>query len=323
LPPSIQSIVDNVESWTIKLKNLVPFSKIAVETVRFDIQAIEDQNISGKEYQQGTLYGYEVKEYLLHTYGHKCQYCNGLSNDNILEVEHKVSKANGGTDRIKNLTLSCKTCNNLKGSLNLEDWLIKLKKSKSALNKKRAKNIKAIIKNGSKPVFYKDTVRVNSSRKAIYRMLSKYTNNLEVSTGGVTKYNRINRSLPKEHYYDALCVGKSTPTSFIIPKNFKVLNIASVGRGRRKRTNVNASGFPISYLPRKKIFFGYKTGDIVKAVVPKGKNKGTWIGKASTRSTGSFLITMANGIKKDGVNYKYCSLIQLADGYNYSLVNLI
>lgn len=319
LPPSIQSVVDNVESLTKKLSGLIPIKSIKVETVRFDIQAMENPDISGVEYQQGSLYGYEVKEYLLHLNEHTCQYCKGLSNDNILEVEHIISKANGGTNKLSNLTLACKACNSLKGSLNLDTWLLKLKKSKSKVNMERVKNIELIIKNKGKPIFYKDAAKVNSSRNAILRMLERYTDDLEVSSGGVTKFNRINKNLPKEHYYDALCVG-SVADNFIFPKDLRPLNIVATGRGKRSRTNVNSSGFPVSYLTRKKIHFGYKTGDIIKAVVPKGKKKGTWIGKVAVRKTGSFKVTLASGLVIDGVNHKYMKLVQLADGYNYSYI---
>lgn len=319
LPPSIQSIVDNIESWTIKLSNLIPISSIKVETVRFDIQKMENPDISGIEYQQGSLYGYEVKEYLLHSYGHTCQYCKGLSSDKVLEVEHMVSKSNGGTNRLANLTLSCKTCNDLKGPLNLDDWLTKLKKSKSQINTTRAGSIEDIINNKGRPVIYTDAARVNSSRNAVIKVLSRYTDNLEISSGGVTKFNRINKNLPKEHYYDALCVGK-VPEKFVFPKSLRALNIVATGRGSRARTNINRFGFPASYLTRQKIHFGYKTGDIVKAIVPKGKNKGTWIGKVAIRKTGSFKITLGSGTVIDGVNHKYLQLVQLADGYNYSYI---
>ena len=52
--------------------------------------------LSGAEYQQGTLYGYEVREYLLEKWGHRCVYCG--TEDVPLEVEHIVPKSKGGSD---------------------------------------------------------------------------------------------------------------------------------------------------------------------------------------------------------------------------------
>jgi hypothetical protein len=48
-----------------KLIKLAPIGSIAQELVRFDLQQLENPEISGIEYQQGTLLGYEVREYLL------------------------------------------------------------------------------------------------------------------------------------------------------------------------------------------------------------------------------------------------------------------
>ena len=45
------------------------------ELVKFDLQRMENPDISSVEYQQGTLYGYEVRQYLLEKWGRKCVYC--------------------------------------------------------------------------------------------------------------------------------------------------------------------------------------------------------------------------------------------------------
>jgi 5-methylcytosine-specific restriction endonuclease McrA len=62
--------------------------------VRFDLQQLENPEISGIEYQQGTLLGYEVREYLLDAWDRKCAYC-GIK-DTPLQVEHIHPKAKGG-----------------------------------------------------------------------------------------------------------------------------------------------------------------------------------------------------------------------------------
>jgi 5-methylcytosine-specific restriction endonuclease McrA len=66
--------------------------------VRFDLQKIENLELSGVEYQQGTLSGYEARQYLLQKWGHACAYC-GVQNV-PLEVEHIHPKAKGGTNRV-------------------------------------------------------------------------------------------------------------------------------------------------------------------------------------------------------------------------------
>ncbi|WP_236881156.1 RNA-guided endonuclease IscB, partial [Clostridioides difficile] len=163
LPPSIQSIVDNIKNFIIKLKKLCYIKTIYIETVRFDTQLMLNPSIEGVDYQQGTLLGYEIREYLLYTYGHTCQYCKGLTNDHQLEIEHKYPKSRGGSNSIRNLTLACRTCNQEKGNNTLDEWLQSLSKSK--LDKERVKNINSILKT-NKPVNLKDIAKVNSSRNA-------------------------------------------------------------------------------------------------------------------------------------------------------------
>ncbi|SVD52598.1 uncharacterized protein METZ01_LOCUS405452, partial [marine metagenome] len=63
---------------------------------------------------------------------------------------------------------------------------------------------------------------------------------------------------------------------------------------------------------------GFQTGDMVKATIPKGKYQGTHIGRlASVRARGNFSIKAKSGMVSS--NYKYCEVIQHADGYNYTI----
>jgi len=63
---------------------------------------------------------------------------------------------------------------------------------------------------------------------------------------------------------------------------------------------------------------GFQTDDVVKAVVPKGKYQGTHIGRlASVRARGDFSVKTKSEMVRS--NYKYCQVIQHADGYNYTI----
>ena len=61
LPPSLMSRVHNIKTWVNRLRKLCPVKAISMELVRFDTQKMEKPEISGVEYQQGTLQGYEVR----------------------------------------------------------------------------------------------------------------------------------------------------------------------------------------------------------------------------------------------------------------------
>ena len=119
-PPTIKAKADCVVNWVTKLSKLCPVSAISVETVRFDTQKLQNPEITGVEYQQGELLGYEIREYLLTKYGHVCQYCKGESKDPVLEIDHIYPKSRGGSNRVGNLTLACHTCNQEKDNLTVE-----------------------------------------------------------------------------------------------------------------------------------------------------------------------------------------------------------
>ena len=82
--------------------------------MRFDTHALQNPEITGVEYQQGELMGYEVREYVLEKWKRHCAYC-GKANV-PLEIEHLTPRSRGGSDRVSNLTLACTPCNQKKGN---------------------------------------------------------------------------------------------------------------------------------------------------------------------------------------------------------------
>lgn len=72
LPLSVKSIRDNIIHTVGQLTKLFNITACSFETVRFDARLMDDPDVEGKEYQHGTLFGYELREYLLDRYGHVC-----------------------------------------------------------------------------------------------------------------------------------------------------------------------------------------------------------------------------------------------------------
>ncbi|WP_319025883.1 HNH endonuclease, partial [Acidithiobacillus caldus] len=66
--------------------------------MRFDTQALQNPEIAGSEYQQGTLAGYEVREYLLEKWGRECAYCGAKNTP--LEIDHIHPRSKGGSNRV-------------------------------------------------------------------------------------------------------------------------------------------------------------------------------------------------------------------------------
>jgi len=301
LPPSLQSRIANVLTWVARLSRLCRITNISLELVRFDMQLMENPEISGIEYQQGTLAGYEVREYLLEKWRRKCTYCG---KENIpLQIEHIVSRAKGGSHRVSNLCLSCKKCNTAKGTRDIKDFL-----------KKKPDLLKKILSQAKAPL--KDAAAVNTTCCELFRRLQDTGLPIECGSGGLTKFNRTTRSFPKTHWLDAACVGKSTPehieTCGVVP-----LAITAYGHGRRQMCLMDKYGFPRTS-PKKKGTHGFRTGDIVKAVVPSHlKHAGIHVGRLSAKASGSFTIATGSGTVTD-IGSRYCQKLQQADGYGYS-----
>jgi 5-methylcytosine-specific restriction endonuclease McrA len=301
LPPSLESRIGNIVTWAERLRKLAPVTSLSQELVRFDLQQMENPEISGIEYQQGTLAGYEVREYLLEKWGRKCAYCD--EENTPLQIDHIHAKASGGSNRISNLTLACGPCNQKKDSLDIEVFL-----------KSKPKILKRILAQAKRPL--KDAAAVNATRWELYNRLTATGLPVEIGSGGRTKFNRTQQHLPKSHWIDAACVGLSGE-QVVMPAGVCVFGIKAMGRGSYQRTRVNASGFPRGYLSRQKQYLGFQTGDIVIADVPKGKKSGVHAGRVAIRMSGSFNIQTADGVVQ-GISHRHCRVIQRGDGYNYS-----
>lgn len=300
LPPSLISRVDNILTWVKRLLKLSPVTTISTELVRFDTQLMQNPEICGIEYQQGQLAGYELREYMLEKWHRKCAYC-GVT-DTQLEIEHIIAKSKGGSNRVSNLTLSCTKCNQKKCCKPIEQFL-----------KKKPDLLKSILAQAKRPLA--DTAAVNATRWKLFNSLKELGLPVETGTGGRTKYNRCRQSLDKTHWLDAANVGASTPESLRILVS-KPLIIKATGHGNRQMCGTNAFGFPIRHRSNIKKHFGFQTGDIVKAIVTKGKKIGSYVGRILCRATGSFDITTTTG-RVAGISHKYCSFIHRSDGYGY------
>lgn len=299
LPPSLQHRVDTTINWVERLRTLAPITALSQECVRFDTQALHNPEISGVEYQQGQLAGYEVREYLLEKWHRTCAYCGATNRP--LEIEHIHPKSRGGSNQVSNLTLACRPCNERKGNQPIEVFL---KGRPARLNKIQAQ-AKAPLR---------DAAAVNTTRWALFNVLKATGLPVETGSGGRTKYNRTRLDIPKTHALDAACVGA---VDQVHDWNRPVLVIKATGRGAYCRTRTFKNGFPRGFLMRQKRVQGVQTGDWVRAEVPKGKKAGVHIGRVAVRQTGSFNVQRP-GKTIEGISHRYCQVLQRADGYGYS-----
>ncbi|MFJ2032640.1 RNA-guided endonuclease IscB [Streptosporangium sp. NPDC087985] len=300
LAPSLRHRVDTTLSWMSRLTRWAPVTAVHVERVAFDTHAMSaGRPLVGVEYQQGTLAGYEVREYLLAKWGRTCAYC-GVQ-DVPLNIDHIHPRSRGGSDRISNLALACIPCNQAKNATPVQKFL----KGKPALLAK-------ILKQAKTPL--RDAAAVNATRWALWRALEATGLPVATASGGRTKWNRSRTQAPKSHTLDALHVG---PLENVTAWPSTVLVVKATGRGTYARTCTDRYGFPRLRLPRTRQVKGFATGDLVRAVVPSGKKTGVHCGRVAVRSTGSFNITTRHGTVQ-GIHHRHVRLLQRADGYGYT-----
>ena len=298
LAPSLQHRVETVLTWVARLRKLAPIGSIVQELVRFDMQLMQNPEISGVEYQQGKLQGYEVREYLLEKSDRKCAYCGAKNAP--LEVEHIQPRSKGGSNRVSNLALACRSCNQAKGNRDVREFL----SGKPDL-------INLILKQAKSSL--KDAAAVNSTRWALFKALKATGRPVTTGTGGQTKFNRTRLGLPKADWIDAACVGQVSSLEVLTTRP---LLIAAKGHGTRQMCGTDKFGFPKRHRSRVRVHKGFQTGDIVKATVTAGQKVGSYVGRVLCRASGSFDIVTASR-RVAGISHKYCQPIHRRDGYSY------
>jgi 5-methylcytosine-specific restriction endonuclease McrA len=299
LPPNLLHRVETAMTWVRRLQRYANVAAVSMELVRFDTQQMENPEISGVEYQQGTLAGYEVREYVLEKWGRQCAYCG--AKEVPLEIDHIHPKSKHGSDRVSNLTLACRPCNQKKNNRDIREFV----RDQSRLQK--------ILSQAKAPL--RDAAAVNAARWKLFEVLQSTGLPLEVGTGGRTKFNRFQLGLPKAHWIDAACIGPSGEGIHADPC-LKPLSIRACGHGTRQMCGTNKHGLPIRHRTRQKLHFGFQTGDIVRAIVPKGKKAGLHRGRVLCRARGSFDIQTGKR-RIGGISYRYCTPVHREDGYAY------
>ena len=221
IAPSLQHKLDTHIKVVTEIKSLLPIKKVIVEVANFDIQKMKDDEISGKEYQEGDMLGfYNIRKYIFHRDGHTCQNPNCPSKKKntdgsdkekpVLRVHHIVFKSMGGSDNKDNLITLCTKChtpkNHKKGGF-LYDWCIEGKKVKG----------------------FRDATFMTYIKKYFVEKLS-VDNDVKITYGYITQDGRITQELEKTHYQDAFIIagGKAEHR-----RTIKIDEISQVKRNNR------------------------------------------------------------------------------------------
>ncbi|MBI4447688.1 HNH endonuclease [Candidatus Woesearchaeota archaeon] len=211
LSPSMQHKLDTHTRLIEKIRRWLPITTTVIEVANFDTQKMQNPEILGIEYQQGELQGYHIREYLLEKFNRQCVYCK--KKDVPLEVEHIIPKSRGGSNRVSNLTTSCKKCN--------------LKKADKTAEEFGFLNIQKLAKESLKATAFMNVVRKRLAEKA----------NAEETFGYITKKGRIDNNLEKNHINDGFIIAKGTNQ-----KRCKPYHVNQIRRNNRS-IQTNRKGF--------------------------------------------------------------------------------
>jgi 5-methylcytosine-specific restriction endonuclease McrA len=165
-------------------KSILPINNLVLETGTFDMHLMKNPMLHNEKYrhwgyQKGLNYGFaNTKAKVLNRDNYTCQCCKGKKKSNRLEIHHVIFRSNGGSDEEDNLITLCDTCHT-----NLHHGNLKL-------------NIKGIKKGSLKHATQMNSIRI--------QLLNIYE--CEETFGYITKENRQNLGLPKEHYMDAVVI---------------------------------------------------------------------------------------------------------------------
>ena len=130
LAPSVKSRADNVINFIKKHKKLLNINRVMIEDVSFDIaQMSSDIKLWGNDYQQGSLYNKNLREFIFSKTKGRCSYCG----------------AKAGTDSTYNLAASCRSCNEKKSNLSLKEFGKLMNKDYSQLEPKKLPKDAAIV----------------------------------------------------------------------------------------------------------------------------------------------------------------------------------
>jgi len=185
LPPSIRSKVNSQIKEIEFVKSILPISQLVLEVGQFDTHLMKDPTINRHwGYQKGPNYGFEnTKAKVLYRDNYECQCCK--TKKGTLNVHHIIYRSKGGSDEESNLITLCESCHTKLHQGKLKSFEEKL------IGKEKA------------------DLRYATQMSIVRSQLLKHYPEAIETFGYVTKANRQQLGLPKDHYIDACVIASA------------------------------------------------------------------------------------------------------------------
>ena len=214
LTPSARQLIYCHIEVINKIREILPISHLTVESVSFDFQKLDNEDI--EDWNHGVLFGYRnYKEYINHIQNGKCLLCN----NKIEHYHHIVPRSNGGSNMAGNIAGLC---------INHHDLVHKDKEFQALISE---------LKEG-----YKQKYKVSLLNTIMSFLLKEYDNYclinnlvLNVSNGYQTKLTREKFNLIKDHSIDGYAISLFNRDA----KDIDVCNNSYELKRFKKKTNEN------------------------------------------------------------------------------------
>ena len=303
LAPSVEVKIQEHITCIKRVCNILPVSKVVVETAEFDLQllkAVEEGKPvpQGEDYQKGEMYGhYNVRQYVLWRDGYTCQCCGAHSSkkkDVKLHVHHLETRKTGGDAPSNQITL-CEDCHK-----NLHKGLI----SEKDIKKRKRKSTR-------------DAAFMGIMRNTLMQRIRCELPIPVVETRGyITKATREKLLvLPKSHTNDALAIAQGRqgfnvdyfPNIVQVDKIYTIRPVRHHNRQLHKATILKGGIRKANQAA--KYIFGFRLYDKVRY---NDIECFVW----GRRNRGDFLLRHLDGAKvKDGISYKRLKLLERSQSY--------
>lgn len=294
LPPSLRQKKDTMLHLIRKIARFLPVHTLAVEVGAFDIQKLNNPDISGKEYQESDRLAQEnARCFVLRRDSYTCQHCGKKSEEKKplrLEAHHIVPRSKGGSNRPDNLITLCESCHKAlhqgKFTITQQNRRTSPRKHETAMNVVCA-------------AFIRDVEEQHPELELV------------ITYGYITSFTRKKLGLPKTHYVDAFCIAGNLDAKRcrnyvyfcqVRKHNRKIYKDKTLKGGVRKR---HQGPYTV---------FGFRLYDKVRV---NGKETGFIMGR---RSNGSFVVRKLDGtVISNGISYKKLTLVEKRRTFLYEV----
>ena len=297
LAPSVEVKIQEHITPIKRICDILPISKVVVETAEFDLQKIKAVQLGekvpkGEDYQKGEMYGeYNVRQYVLKRDNYACRICG--CKEAKFHVHHIETRKTGG-NAPDNLITLCENCHEKlhKGAINPD-----------VVGKRKLRSTR-------------DAAFMGIMRKTLIRRLEDELDIPVVETMGyITKATRIEYlRLAKTHTSDALAIAqgkhgfninrlttiKLSDRIYVVKPvrhHNRQLHQATIRNGGIRR-RIQTSKYMFNFRLFDKVLYGHNEYII-----------------AGRRSRGEFKLKNTDGKIIDGVAYRNLKIVERSNSY--------